>query len=147
MAWVTITEEEVRSAMSAPELSALEVAAAQVGQEVLYEITKQVVQECRAHIADCAANQLAEGDTVPQRVVHHVIAIVRMRMLTRVDMEASEDRRAEYRQALRFFERVSECKVAIEAPEGATEESGGTPGMQTLFSRDQVAGRSRLSGL
>lgn len=147
MAWVTITAAMVRGAMSAPELSAINVAAIAGGQDPLDDITGTAVQEARAHIADCASNALAAGETVPERCVHHILAIIRFRMLTRIDMEVSEDRRTEYKTALRFFERVAECKVAIEAPEGATEASGSQPSVETISTRARVATRSSLSGL
>lgn len=133
--------------MSSPELDAINAAAVATGQDPLVDITATAVQEARAHIADCASNTLAAGDTVPDRVIHHLLAIIRYRMLTRLDMEVSEDRRTEYRTALRFFERVGECKVSIEAPEGATEDSGSTPQTETLVSRPRIAGREQLKGL
>lgn len=147
MAWVTITEAMAKGAMSSPELDAVNLAAIASGQDPLADITATAVQEARAHIADCASNSLAEGATVPERCVHHILAIIRFRMLTRIDMEVSEDRRTEYRSALRFFERVAECKVAIEAPEGATEASGATPSMETISSRTRVATRDSMKGL
>jgi phage gp36-like protein len=147
MAWIEITADLARSAMNASELAAYQVAAIGEDQDPLADITKTAVDEARAHIADCAQNQLAAGQTVPERVVHHLLAIIRYRMVTRLDMEVSEDRRAEYRSALRFFERVSECKVAIEAPEGVTEPSGGSSQVETLSSRERIATRTKLSGL
>jgi phage gp36-like protein len=147
MSWRTITEADVKGAMSEPELSAYNAAAIGVAQDPLADITETAVQEARAHIADCATNSLAAGSTVPIRVVHHLLAIIRFRMLTRVDASVSEDRRAEYRAAMRFFERVSECKVGIEAPEGATEATGSTARTETLSSRTPIATRDKLSGL
>lgn len=147
MAWVEVTEAMVKGAMSSPELGAINVAAVASGQNPLADITSTAVQEARAHIADCANNSLAAGETVPERCVHHILAIIRFRMLTRVNMAVSEDRRAEYKAALHFFERVAECKVAIEAPEGETEASGCTPSMETVASRTRVASRDAMKGL
>jgi phage gp36-like protein len=147
MAWRTITEADVKGAMSSPELDAYNLAAIADGQDPLADITETAVQEARAHIADCATNSLAEGSTVPDRVVHHLLAIIRYRMLTRVDSEVGEDRRTEYKTAMRFFERVSECKVGIEAPTGVTEETGASARTETLSSRTRIAGRDQLKGL
>jgi phage gp36-like protein len=137
----------VKGAMSSPELDAYNLAAISVGQDPLAEITETAVQEARAHIADCASNTLAAGSTVPERVIHHILAIIRFRMLTRVDGVVGDDRRTEYRDAKRFFERIAECKVTIEAPTGATEASGATPSTETLSTRVRIAGRDQLSGL
>ncbi len=133
--------------MSSPELDAYNAAAIGIGQDPLADITETAVQEARAHIADCATNSLGAGSTVPDRVVHHILAIIRYRMLTRLDMEVSEDRRTEYRAAMRFFERVAECKVGIEAPQGATEATGASAQTETLVSRPRIAGRDQLKGL
>jgi phage gp36-like protein len=147
MAWIEITQDLARSAMSAPELAAYQAAALGEDQDPLVDITKTAVDEARAHIADCSTNSLAAGTTVPERVVHHLLAIIRFRMVTRLDLEVSEDRRTEYRSAVRFFERVSECKVQIEQPDGETEASGATPRVETLASRDRISTREKLSGL
>jgi hypothetical protein len=145
--WRELTEDDVLAALNAPETAAYQSAAISAGQDVLSDITGQVVQECRAHIADCARNALAAGATLPERVMYHAVALIRYRMMTRLDMEVSEDRRREQRDAVDFFRRVSECKVAIEQPEGETDDSSGGPNVETLNSRPRIAGRSQLSGL
>jgi hypothetical protein len=126
--WRELTEADVLGAMNAPETAAYQAAAAGDGQDVLADITGQVVQECRAHIADCQHNTLAAGSTLPERVMYHAVALIRFRMLTRLDLEVSEDRRREQRDAVEFFRRVSECKVAIEPGDGSASEDG-TDGM------------------
>jgi hypothetical protein len=84
--WRELTEADVLGAMNAPETAGYQAAAAGDGQDVLADITAQVVQECRAHIADCERNSLAAGDTLPERVMYHAVALIRYRMLTRLDM-------------------------------------------------------------
>lgn len=147
MAWVTLTEDDARGALSAPELAAYQAAALGGGQDPLADITATAVHEARAHIADCAKNQLAEGLTVPERIVHHILAIIRFRMITRLDLEVSEDRRIEYRDARKFLERVSECKVAIELPVGATEDSGSAETIELVGDNDREWTRKKQSGL
>lgn len=147
MAWITLDEDYARGAISAPELAAYQAAAIGSGQDPLADITATAVHEARAHIADCAKNQLAEGLTVPERIVHHILAIIRFRMLTRLDLEVSEDRRIEYRDARKFLERVSECKVSIELPEGAVEDSGSAENIELVESEDRNFTRTKQSGL
>lgn len=84
-----------------------------------------VVHEARGHIEDAPGNELAAGATIPERIKHHVLAIIRFRILTRLDIEVSSARTKEYDDARRFMERVSEGKVRIEKPEGAKDTSGG----------------------
>jgi hypothetical protein len=145
--WRALTEDDILAALSAPETAAYQTAAIVVGQDPLAEITAQVVHECRSHIADCPRNTLAPGETLPRRVHYHALALIRFRLITRLDLEVSEDRRREQRDAIEFFRRVSECKVAVE-PADATENSTDSfasprPGItarRRQYSRDQQDG-------
>ncbi len=120
MAWRQLTEDDYLTGMSGPETGAYKRAALQAGQtDVLAAIMLQATHEARGHIADCAQNQLAAGDTLPERIIIHVLAIVRYRMATRLGIGVSDARTVEYRESRRFLERVSDCKVAIEDPVGA----------------------------
>lgn len=145
--WREITQADVEGVLSAPELAAYQAAAAAESQDPMADAITAVVNQCRGYIADNAANQLAEGLTLPERVHLSALHIIRVELLTRLDIEASRDRADAKRDAIRFFERVAEGKVAIEAPAGAVEPSGSTPTMETLNSRDRLADRSKLSGL
>lgn len=147
MAWRTITADDVRGALSAPELAAYNTAAIGSGQDPLADITGTAVHEARAHIADCAANTLPTGNTVPDRVVHHLLAIIRFRMLTRLDLDVSDARKMEYNEAKKFFIRVAECKVSIEQPDGGAIEESSAPQTETLVSPTRIATRDKLSGL
>jgi len=147
--WRELTEDDVLAALNEPETIAYQTAAVSAGQDVLSEITAQVVQECRAHIADCRHNTLAAGNTLPDRVMYHAVALVRYRMMTRLDIEVSEDRRREQRDAVEFFRRVSECKAAIEPGDGTASEDGtdaqasprpGITARSRNFSRNQQDG-------
>ncbi len=148
MSWRELTEDDVLTTLAGPELNAYRVAALKAGQaDPLAEIVATAVAEARGHIADCAVNRLAAGMTLPSRVVHHVIAIVRYRLMSRLDMEVGEARTQEYRDARRFLERVSECKVSIEQPEGATEEDGSNEAIEVVSASGREATREKLRGL
>lgn len=147
--WREITETDAHNAMNAAETAAYQVAVIGAGQDPLAEITAQVVQECRGHIADCQHNTLAAGNTLPERTLYHALAMIRFRMLTRLDLEVSEDRRKEQRDAIAFFTRVADCKVAIEPGDGTGAEDGtdsmasprpGITGRTRNFSRNQQEG-------
>jgi phage gp36-like protein len=122
--WRELTEDDVLAGLNAPETRAYKSAATAPGQNVLEQILAQVTQECRGHIADCAKNTLAPGNTLPERVHYHAVALIRFRMMTRLGLEVSEDRRKEQRDALRFFERVAACDVALEPGDGSGTDDG-----------------------
>jgi hypothetical protein len=145
--WRELTEEDVQGVLSEPEATAYQDAAAASGQDVLTDALTTVVNQCRGYIGDNPANTLAAGLTLPERVHLSALHIIRVELLTRLDLEVSEDRRAAKRDAIRFFERVSDGKVAIESPTGETDDSGSSPRTETLASRDRIATRQSLSGL
>lgn len=123
MAWITLTKTDLLSALNSAEATAYNVAVAG-GIDPADEIILTAVQEARGHIEDHPGNRLAAGDTIPGRIKHHVLAIIRFRILTRLDQEVSDPRTKEYSDARRFLERVSEGKVSIEKPEGEIDTSG-----------------------
>lgn len=145
--WRELTEEDVQGVLSEPETAAYQTAAVAGGQNVLTDVTTTVVNQCRGYIADHPGNELAEGLTLPERVILSALHIIRVELLARLDLEVSKDRMAAKQDAIRFFERVADGKVSIEQPDGATEDSGSTPKMETLNSRERIADRSKLSGL
>jgi hypothetical protein len=147
--WRELTEDDVLGALNAPETSAYKTAAISLGQDPLAQIISQVTSESRGHIADCSTNTLAPGSTLPERVHYHALAMVRFRLMTRLDIEVSEDRRKEQRDAIAFFYRVAECKVAIEPGDGTGTEddtdsqaspSPGITARPRKFSRQQQDG-------
>lgn len=148
--WRELTEDDVLNALNAAELAVYRKVQANVDGsdgDVLPEIIIKAVQEARGHIGDCASNRLAAGNTVPDRVVHHVVSVICYRLSTRLGIKVKEDRKEEYKDARRFLERVSECKVAIEWPEGETEESGNVSTVDVVSSSARVSTRDSLKGL
>lgn len=151
MAWRAITEADVETVLLGPELESLRSAAGSADgseDDKLSAIIATVTDECRAHIEDCSTNRLGPAGTLPERVIHHALAIIRTRILSRIGMEQSEIRATEHKEAVAFFHRVSECKVKIEMPdaEDIVEETN-TPSMETVTSSTPQMGKQSLGGL
>jgi hypothetical protein len=145
--WRELTEDDVLGVLSAPEAAGYQAAAAGSGQDVLTDVMIQVVNHCRGYIADNPSNKLAEGVTLPERVIRPALHLIRKDLLTRIDMEVSEDRRKDAAEALRFFERVADGKVQVEQPTGTTDDSGPVQTMETISTNERQATREKLSGL
>jgi hypothetical protein len=145
--WREILQADVEGVLSAPELAAYQAAALAEAQDPMADAITAVVNQCRGYIADHASNQLAEGLTLPERVHLSALHLIRVEVLTRLDIEVSKDRADAKRDAIRFFERVADGRVAIESPTGTVESSGSGASVETLASRDRIADRSKLSGL
>lgn len=147
MSWRALTETDVLGVMNSAETEAYQAAVIGVGQDALADAIKVVVNQCRGYIADNPSNSLAAGVTLPERVHLSALHLIRVEMLTRLDMEVSKDRESAKRDAIRFFERVSEGKVAIEQPEGAIDTASPAQTIETLSTNERQATRAKLAGL
>jgi hypothetical protein len=147
MSWRAITEADVLGVLNSAEINAYQTAVIGTGQDPLADCTATVVNQCRGYIADNPNNALATGLTLPERVHLSALHLIRVEMLTRLDLEVSKDRESAKRDAIRFFERVSDGKVAIEAPDG-TIDQGSTPAtIETISNNERQATREKLAGL
>jgi hypothetical protein len=85
--------------------------------------------------------------TLPERVLRPALHLIRKDLLTRLDLEVSEDRRKDAAEAIRFFERVADGKVTIEQPTGEIDTSGPVQAITLLSDHERQATRQNLSGL
>ena len=145
--WRALTEADVLGVLNSPELAAYQSAAIGSGQDPLADSIATVTAQCRGYIADNPQNTLADGASLPERTHLSALHILRVELLTRLDMEVSKDRLAAKQDAIRFFERVSEGKVGIESPVTPDPEETGGQFMTTGNSRERVATRDKLAGL
>ena len=145
--WRELTETDVLGVLNAAEHAGYQAAALADGQNPMQDAITAVTNQCRGYIADNSENRLAEGLTLPERVHLSALHIIRIELLTRLDIEASKDRVEARRDAIRFFERVSDGKVKIEQPTGATDDSGAVQTIKVLSNHERQATRDTLSGL
>jgi hypothetical protein len=145
--WREITEADVQGVLSAPELAAYQESAVADGQNPMMDLIRGIVQQARGYIGDHPANRLAEGLTLPERCIRPALHLLRPDLLTRLDLDVSDDRRGAAKDAIRFFERVSDGKVQIEQPTGAVDDSGSSTQVQVVSSHERQNTREKLSGL
>ena len=145
--WRELTEADVLGVLSEPEKAAYQTAAAGSGQDPVADAIAAVVNQCRGYIGDNPANTLGPDLTLPERVHLSALHMIRVELLTRLDLEVSKDRADAKRDAVRFFERVADGNVAIEPPTEASNEPAAAPAIETLVSRERIATRTKLSGL
>lgn len=145
--WRELIEADVLGVLSEPEAAAYQTAAIGSGQDVLADVLGQVVNHCRGYIADNAENALAVGLTLPERCLRPALHLVRKDLLTRLDLEVSKDRLDDAKEALRFFERVADGRVAIEQPSGTLDTSSPGPRIAMVSNHERQATREKLSGL
>ena len=151
MSWSAITGSDVESALSGPELEAYRrVAGTSAGanDDKLAAVIAQVTDEIRSHIEDCPENRLGAAGMLPERCHFHAVVMVRQRLMNRLGLKINESRETEHKNALRFFERVSECKVKIESPDaGDVVTEAPLPQIETITGNVAQASREKLKGL
>lgn len=151
MAWLPITYLHVEAALSGPELQAYRrVAGNAAGEDddKLAEVIKQVTNEARSHIEDCAENKLGADGTLPERLHYHAVAIIRNRLMNRLGMAISKGREDEFDAAMKYLHRVSECKVKIERPDAEDiVEEATIPEIETVSGAETQSSRDQLGGL
>lgn len=101
MAWIAITAAFVKTRMAGDEYDQITTAARAAGQTTLVnDIISKTVQEWRGKLRKY--HTLESGETVPQEVEIHVLAMIRYRLITRLpglDMLLDENRKDEWEKA------------------------------------------------
>lgn len=138
---------DVVGVLNALEVAGYQSAAIAEGQDPMADSILLVTNHARGYIADNRENRLAEGVTLPERVHLSALHLIRVELLTRLDLEVSKDRDTAAKGAIRFFERVADGKVSIEQPTGATDDSSAVETIDVVTSHPQVTTRETLSGL
>lgn len=119
MSWITLTETNVITKLSGPEISAMKTAALQAGQaNPLPGVISQVVKEIRGYVAACSRNTLGEGETIPDELEGPAISRIRYELATRLPVASllSEDRRSANTNALTLLRDVAGCRFLIVQP-------------------------------
>ena len=149
MPLITITEDAVKTRLSAPELAALQNSALASGQtSPLAEITAGVVAEARGYIP--TQYVLEEGDKVPDTFAHHVLAMIRYRLITRLPIGKQlldEARQKEYDAALSFFRQVAANNIRIPQPVVESVEKSAGPSVAVVSSAPSRFNRKSLNAL
>jgi len=136
MTWRAVTEGDVLGVLNSAEVTAYQTAVIGTGQDPMADAITAVVRLVRGYLGAWAANTLGPDGTLPERTILSAAHIIRVELLTRLDLEVSEPRAAAKRDALQYFRDCAAGKVAIEDPDGDGTESLAT-------ARPQITARTR----
>lgn len=128
--WVAITEEDVLTVLTGPELTGYRNAARAQGQvDPVQPTIDQVTDLVRGYVGGCKANTLGIGNTIPEKLMQAACDLIAVRIPSRVKKDPTESRRRAGEQAVRLLEQVARCEFVIEEPTTPTDEvsSGQTP--------------------
>jgi len=150
MAWIPITEADLLTVLSGPELTGLREAALADGQADPVEPTiEHIVNRVRGDVATSGKYELdADTSTIPDRLLDAALAIIVMRFMSRpaasIIDDVNEARAKAAQSAEALLERVAEGNYAITDPETGAETSGSAVNLVTHnvrnFTRDKMNG-------
>lgn len=149
MAWITPTENDLKTRLSGPELSAFRAAALDAGQDDPVDyVMDQAIDLVRGYVAACPRNVLGLAGTIPQKLLGALLDILVIDVMKRAGgliVDADGERKKAKDEALRLLERVADGKFAIEEPETEDTETHGavTPSTSSptrYFDQDSQSG-------
>lgn len=131
MSWRAITEADLLTKISGPELAALRAAALKAGQvDPVQPTIDQVTRYVRGRVAACQRNQLGAGNTVPDELIDAALALIVMRIMSRaagISIDPKGVRKSEEEKAEALLRDVAACKMVIVAPDTVSTEKVSTP--------------------
>ena len=150
MSWIELTEADLLTALSGPELEKLRAAALKSGQsDPVQPVLDQITSEVRGRVAACDRNQLGDGNTIPSELKDAALALVVMRIMTRAAgtvIDPQGARKAAAERADKTLEAVAACRFAIVQPVTASTDEVGTT-LPSVTARTHRFQRCDQSGL
>ena len=129
MAWIAVTADNVATRLTDAELTTYTSVSLADG-DPLPGIITQSVDEARGYVGASGKYALGDGQTIPQKLLGAVLALVRYRLIKRLPIPVDAERTREYDDALKLLARVADGKFDIEEPEtpdSETSQSASSP--------------------
>lgn len=147
MAWRTLTEDDLLTVLSGPELQGVREAALSDGQvDPVAPTLAMVVDLVRGYVGACARNTLGDGATIPQKLVAPACDIAAARILSRVGHAVSPGRDTAHNQAINLLGQVADCRFHIEEAATPSAEPG-SASSPSISARTQTFKRSNQDGI
>lgn len=109
MSWITPAESDLVARLSGPELAAYRSAALKSGQgDPLAQVLSGVVGEVRGYVAGNKSNQLGAGATIPSELLDAAMALVVLRLATRLPINLTDARKTSAADAQTLLRRVAD---------------------------------------
>ena len=143
-----MTEADLLTQISGPELEAIRAAALGTGQvDPIQPTLDLVTREVRGYVAACANNTLGAAGTLPDELIAHTVALAIMRIMPRAaGLVIGESREKAAEAARAVLRDVAGCRMALEQPATASTEVIGAPS-PSVTARDRYFKRSDQDGL
>lgn len=131
--WVAITEDDLKDAKVAQLVEAYKTAALGSGQtNPIPRVIANVVARIRAEIAGCARNRLdADPNKIPTDLKSLAVRMVCRELQSRLRLPLKDDEKEEWRQDVRYLERIANCEVPVAEPDNPAAD----PNLQAAAAR------------
>ncbi len=146
MAWRAILEADVLTHITGDELEALRATALGTGQvDPVQPSIDQVTDEVRGYIAGCKSNDLGDAGTITEKLIGRACDMIIAIIIRRVEgYDMSDDRRSAEKDAIRYMENVSACKISIDDSDTGAESTGS---IEVAKTTTRQATRATMDGL
>jgi hypothetical protein len=152
MSWRTITESDLKTALSSDELSTLRRALGADAEDTIANTLNLLAAEIRDHISSGGSDVDATAATLPEGLIARAVQIAIIRISTRAggvlpDPKGLRAKAAE--AAEKFFQdRVATGKHAVEQPATAASTTlSGTPATPTYTAKDLKLQKTDQDGI
>ena len=117
--WTTITEADLKGAKVAALVDAYKTAALGEGQaDPMPGVISGVVARIRTEIKGCARNVLdADATKIPGDLKSLAARMVCRELQSRLRLALKDDERQEWREDVRYLERIAACEVPVAVPD------------------------------
>jgi hypothetical protein len=130
MAWITITENDLLTVLSGPELDAFRATAKADGQaDPVAPTITQVIDMVRGYVGGNKINLLGPTGTIPAKLLAPALDIIAVRIPSRVGKAPKSGRKDAADAAVKLLEQVARGAFDIEEPiePGPDQPSAGRP--------------------
>lgn len=149
MAWTALTEADVLTQMSGPELAAIRAAALKGGQvDPLQPTLDQVTRYVRGRVAACRNNTLGPAGMIPDELKYYALALFVRDFIARpagIKIDAGY-RKDAWDRAEKVLVDVANCDLVIEEPTIASVEKSSFP-TPKFASRNAAFGKEFEDGI
>lgn len=139
--WITLTAADLQVAKVSALVDALREAALGAGQaDPSTEVIATVTQRIRSEVAGCANNVLDADETkIPRDLKSLALRMILRELQSRLQITLNDDEREEWRQDIRYMERIAGCEIPVAAADTPETE----PTVQSRTIRARIATRDR----
>ena len=124
MAWITLTEANIKDRLSANEIESWDDAGQDVGSEVsrIPGIITQVTSLVRGRVATCRDSQLGLAGLIPEELLWSAATIAKNMILNSIPtgVEIAQERSDENRRAHEMLDQAADCKLSITGDDSVT---------------------------